>query len=112
MTTITTKGGQYIEVYESLKEMKSLIMDTYINNKDYIADSTIYIEYKDGSMYYLSATEEEGKFKKTGIKTVIESNPSTFSVYGDYIIYNIDDVDEQYSEENDEEEKTWNIEAA
>lgn len=113
MKTIETKGGMIFEVYESLKEIKSMIMDCYIDNKDFIDDDfALYIEYKDGSFYYLSGATEEGKFKKTGIATVIESNPATTSLYGNYRIYNIDDTAETYSEAVDNEEKFWNADVA
>lgn len=110
MKTIETIGGQVFEIYETLKEIKSMIMDCYINNKEYLIEQSLFIEYKDGTTYYLSDTEEEGTFKKTGIKTVIESNPCTFSLYGDYRIYNVDDMDMEYSEENDtDEDIIWNV---
>ena len=114
MKTIETpKSQQIFEIFESRKEALAYIMDCYINNKEWLDDdSSLFIEYADGSCYYISGAEEDGKFKKTGIKTVIESNPATFSLYGDYRIYNIDDIDEEYSEENDSEEKTWNVDVA
>lgn len=113
MKTIETKGGMIFEVYESLKEIKSMIMDNYINNKDFIDDDfALYIQYKDGSFYHLIGATESGKFKKTGIETVIESNPCTTSVYGKYRIYNIDNTEETYSEEVDSEETFWNADVA
>lgn len=112
MKTIETVGGQIFEIYETLKEIKEMIMDCYINNKGYISnDQSLFIEYKDGSTYYATGDYEEGTFKKTGIKTVIESNPCTFSLYGDYRIYNVDDMEMEYSEENDtDEDILWNVE--
>ena len=109
--TITTpKSKQYFDIFDSRKEAIAFIMDSYINNKEWIDDDfSLYIEYNDGSCYYLSGTVEDGKFKKTGIKTIIESNPSSFSLYGEYRIYNTDNTEEEYSEENDSEEKTWNV---
>ena len=90
-----------------------MIMDCYIDNKDFIDDDfSIYIQYKDGSFYYLSGATEEGKFRKTGIETVIESNPATTSLYGKYRIYNIDDIDEEYSDAVDNDEKFWNADVA
>lgn len=113
MKTIETKGGMIFEVVESLKEIKSYIMDCYIANKEFLDDdSTLYIRYKDGSDYYLSGQNEDGKFKKTGIETVIESNASTTVLYGNYNIYNIDNTSESYSEENDNEDKFWNADIA
>lgn len=109
MKTIETKGGMIFEIAESLKEIKSVIMDCYIDNKDFIDDDfALFIRYKDGSSYYLGGNDEEGKFKKTGIEAVIESNPATTTLYGNYRIYNIDNIEEEYSEEVDSEEKFWN----
>lgn len=109
MKTIETKGGMIFEVMESRKEVLSYIMDGYITNKDFIDDDfALFIRYKDGSSYYLGGANEEGKFKKTGIETVIESNPATSVLYGNFRIYNIDNIEEEYSEEADSEEKFWN----
>lgn len=113
MKTIETKGGMFFEVSESLKEIKSYIMDCYIENKEFLDDDfALYIRYKDGSEYYLSGTGEEGKFKKTGIETVVESNPATCVLYGNYKIYNIDNIEEEYSEEIDTEDHFWNADVA
>lgn len=113
MKTFETKGGMIFEVYESRKEILTMIMDCYIDNKDFIDDDfSLFVQYKDGSFYYLSGATEKGRFKKAGIETVIESNPATTSLYGNYRIYNIDDTEEAYSEEADDEEKFWNADVA
>ena len=113
MKTIETKGGMIFEVIESLKEIKAYIMDGYIDNKEFLDDDfALYIRYKDGSEYYLCGATEDGRFKKTGIETVIESNPSSYIIYGKYRIYNIDDIDEEYRQETDDEEKFWNVDVA
>ena len=113
MKTIETKGGMIFEVVESLKEIKSYIMDCYIDNKEFIDDDfALYIRYKDGSEYYLSGSDENGKFKKTGIETVIESNHCTCVLYGNYRIYNVDNIEEEYSEEADSENCFWNADVA
>lgn len=79
-----TYQPQYVEEY-TRRGILTYIMDNYINNKDYMSDDmTLYVEYNDGSTYYLSNNYEEGKFKKNGIKRVIEDNGSTYSVYGDW----------------------------
>lgn len=114
MKTIETKGGQIIEVWESLKEalhdLQTLSDDTDKFSFMFEED-TLLIKYKDGK-YFTAAGfsgEIEGKFRKTCIETIIYSNSSTTVVYGDYRIYNMDDVDEEYTEENDTEEKMWNV---
>lgn len=111
MKEFTTKGGQIFDIFASLNEAKAYIMDNYINNKEFIDDDfALFIEYKGGSYYYLCGSEECGTFKKTGIKTIIESNPATFTLWGEYRIYNIDDTDEEYSAEIDDESICWNVE--
>lgn len=113
MKTVETKGGMIFEVITSRKEILSYIMDNYIDNKDFIDDDfALFIRYKDGSYYYLGGADEEGKFRKTGIETVIESNPGTTVLYGNFRIYNIDNIEEEYSREVDSEEKFWNADVA
>ena len=83
--TITTDDNYQliIEKY-TLKEIINLIMDNYINNKNYLDEAQyVSIKYKDDSSYILYGDGEEiGKFKKTGIAKVIEDNGCTYSVYG------------------------------
>ena len=108
MKDIITKNGQIFEVLENLSEVRSWIFCLDIEE---LGDDTLYIEYKDGSKVFAGWNGEvEGKMKKTGIKTVIYNNDCTSMVYGEYRIYNLDDVDEEYSEENDAESKDWGVE--
>lgn len=101
MTSIELANGQLIDIMENLKEVKKFIDDAYINNREYLDDdSSLYVEYKDGSHYYLHGADEEGAYKKTGIKTVIEDNPCTYTVYGDYELVKVD-------ENEDDENCTW-----
>jgi hypothetical protein len=96
MIIIELANGQIVEEYQSIKEVKEMIEMNYINNKDYIDDDfTLFIEYKDGSTYYLHGQEiEEGTYKKTGIKTVLEDNGCCYSVYGNYKLVKVDDADD------------------
>lgn len=81
----TEYGEQYVYEYKTLKGIMSEIMDNFINNKDYMSDDmTLYIEYKDGSTYYLGGSFDDDKFKKTGIKNVVIDN-GTYAVFGDWI---------------------------
>ena len=113
MKTIETKSGEIFEIWESRKEALKDIVDNIMWFDDtgvWDSDSTLYIAYKDGTCFYVDdCGNREGKFKKTGIVSIIYSNACTTAVYGEYEIYNIDDVDEKYSEENDSEEKFWNV---
>ena len=52
---------------------------------------------------------EEGVFKKVNIEAIIGENACTIMIWGKVDIYNIDDVDEKYSKENDDESKFWNV---
>ena len=92
MKSIELSNGQIVEVIKNLKDAIEFIKDCYVENKDYLDDdSSLYVESKDGSYYYLSESEEKGKFKRTGIKTVIEDNPCTYTVYGKWKAIKTDD---------------------
>lgn len=105
METITTKGNQIFEILTSLKEVKELInMDLASMDDD---DYSAFIVYNDGSIYYNSGSFAEGKLKKSGIVTAIFSNPCTYQIYGDYKIYNMDNTEMEYSEENDNKQVYW-----
>lgn len=113
MKTIVTKSGQYFEIWESRKEALKDVTEQieWLADTGYWdSDSTLYIGYKDGTCFYVDDCGVcEGNFKKTGITSIIYSNACTTALYGEYEIYNIDDVDEKYSEDNDSEDKMWNV---
>lgn len=113
MKTIITKGGQCFEIWESRKEALKDVVENIMwldDTECWDSDSTLYIGYKDGTCFYIDDFgHREGKFKKTGITSIIFSNACTTAVYGECEIYNIDDVDEKYSPENDSEEKIWSV---
>ena len=114
MKTIETKIGQVFEIWENRKEAIHDIVDIidgirFAIETNQRTDETLYIRYKDGSHYFIGEEGEEGKFRKTNIETIIDENPCTTMVYGKYRIYNIDDIDETYSPENDDDEKFWNV---
>ena len=95
ITLITLANGQMIQILSSYKEMIAYVMDCYIDNKDFLTDdSVLYIKYKDGSEYILTDGYEEGKFKKTGIATMIEDNPVCYTVYGKYEVIKMDETEE------------------
>lgn len=117
MKTITTKGGQILEVWESRKEALHDIADIIDGIRSAIetgqeTDDFLWVQYKDGSHYCIGDEGEEGKFKKTNIEAIIDENPCTTAIWGKVDIYNIDDIDEKYSEENDDESKLWNATTA
>jgi hypothetical protein len=107
MKTFETKIGQVFEVWENRKEALHDVADIidgikYANEIGQRTDDFLWVQYKDGSHYCIS---EEGKFN-------IDENPSTTMFFGKVDIYNLDDVDEKYSEENDDESKFWNVTTA
>ena len=113
MITITTKGEQIFEVWENRKEALHDIADIindirFANEIGQRTDDFLWVQYKDGSHYCIGEEGEEGKFKKTNIEAIIDENACTTMIWGKVDIYNIDDIDEKYSEENDDELKLWN----
>ena len=113
MKVITTKSGQIFEIWESRKEALHDVADIiegikYANKNGQRIYDYLWIQYKDGSHYRISEEGEEGVFKKVNIEAIIDENECTTMIWGKVDIYNIDDVDEKYSKENDDESKFWN----
>ncbi len=114
MKTFETKSGQIFEIWESRKEALHDVADIidglrYANEIGQRTDDYLWIQYKDGSHYCISEEGEEGVFKKVNIEAIIGENDCTIMIWGKVDIYNIDDVDEKYSKENDDESKFWNV---
>lgn len=114
MKSFETKSGQIFEMWESRKEALHNVADIidgirYANEIGQRTDDYLWIQYKDGSHYCISEEGEEGKFKKINIEAIIDENDCTIMIWGKVDIYNIDDIDEKYSEENDDESKFWNV---
>ncbi|RGF90505.1 hypothetical protein DXA02_13755 [Ruminococcus sp. AM54-1NS] len=114
MKTFETKSGQIFEIWESRKEALHDVADIidglrYANEIGQRTDDYLWIQYKDGSHYCISEEGEEGVFKKVNIEAIIDENACTIMIWGKVDIYNIDDVDEKYSKENDDESKFWNV---
>ena len=112
MTSIETKCGQIFELFDSRKEALECISNYDFG--DMPVDDTIWVEYKDGTHFAagFNGGEIEGIYRKTNISAIIISNACTTQVWGAYRLYNIDDTNEEYSETNDDEEKTWNADIA
>lgn len=112
MKSFETKSGQIFEIWESRKEALHDVADIidglrYANEIGQRTDDYLWIQYKDGSHYCISEEGEEGVFKKVNIEAIIGENDCTIMIWGKVDIYNIDDVDEKYSKENDDESKFW-----
>lgn len=107
MKEITTQNGQIFEIFESRKEAIGWIK--FYDFNDMPEDDSVFIQYKDGSHFYAgNGWEVEGTFKKNNIDTIIVQNACTTQLFGNYRIYNMDDIDEEYSEAIDDEYKDWN----
>lgn len=77
------KDEQIFEIFESLKEA----METVKQYMDCtMEDIRIFIEYKDESIFFMTDTEKEGKFKTSNIKHIHINNGMTVQVYGKYEI--------------------------
>lgn len=117
MTELVTKSGQVFEFWNSRAEALHDVVDIiegieFSMTRYKYLDESLWIEYKDGSHYYLGELGEEGKFKKIGISCIIYENENTTVVWGDYVIYNMDNVSEIYSTEVDDPSKYWNVDPA
>lgn len=109
MKTIETKGGMIFEIWETRKEAMEDIETMDFDMEWWSEDDSLYIQYKDGSHFSVDTTfGVEGKLKKTNIDSIVYSNACTTMVFGNFVIYNIDDNDEEYSEAADDEFKFWN----
>ena len=114
MKVLETKSGQVFEIWESRKEALHDVADIidgirYANKIGQRTDDFLWVQYKDGSHYCINEDGEEGKFKKINIEAIIDENDCTMMIWGKVEIYNIDDIDEKYNEENDDESKFWNV---
>ncbi len=111
MKVLTTKSGQVIELMSKKEMIDHLFKGFAIESALEDDDISIFIQYKDKSIAYISASSGvEGKLKKTNIKTVIEFNSMTIACCGDYSIVNQDNSKETYSQKNDHEDKHWIVE--
>lgn len=57
-----------------------------IKNANYSTEMSVYVEYKDGSTYINIDGEEDGKFKKRNIKSIILDDGYEYYIYGAYIM--------------------------
>ena len=64
-------------------------------------ETSIYIIYKDGSKYFETFGERQGKFKRYGIKAAVIETAFEYTVYGDFAVTDNGDIS---IEESDIEE--------
>lgn len=117
MRYIDTLSGQTFEIWDSRQEALHDVADIIEGIKGQLdmygtTYESLWVQYTDGSHYYLGDLGEEGKFRKTGISCIIDENECTTMLYGHYVIYNMDDTSETYSPDVDSTDKFWNADPA
>lgn len=75
----TKRQKDILDVLDEMLENAELFGWAYIFEND-----SFYIEYTDGSTYYVGESEEDGVYKKRGISRIIYSNANDTWVYGPY----------------------------
>lgn len=115
MTTFTTKSGQVFEQWESRAEAIHDVLNIIHDMKlaiqlcGHTNNDSLWVQYKDKSHYSLGYDEENNTFKKTNISSIIYTNENTTCIFGNTVLYNMDDIDEIYSEAVDKSYKFWNV---
>lgn len=77
---------------EIMSKQKDIIdcMDEYIENIEYdwfdASDESFSILYKDGTFDYVDEEYDGHKVKRNNIQSIIDNNPCTYAVYGDFEI--------------------------
>ena len=86
------------DVLTFVDEARENLLDTAVSNEE---ETSVYIIYKDGSIYFKTLDEEEGKFKRYGIKAAVIETAYEYTVFGDFAITDNGDIS---IEESDIEE--------
>ena len=86
------------DVLRFVDEARENLLDTAVSNEE---ETSVYIIYKDGSIYFKTLDEEEGKFKRYGIKAAVIETAYEYTVFGDFAVTDNGDIS---IEENDIEE--------
>ena len=86
------------DVLTFVDEARENLLDTAVLNEE---ETSVYIIYKDGSIYFKTLDEEEGKFKRYGIKSAVIETAYEYTVFGDFAITDNGDIS---IEESDIEE--------
>lgn len=77
------------DVLTFVDEARENLLDTAVSNEE---ETSVYIIYKDGSIYFKTLDEEEGKFKRYGIKAAVIETAYEYTVFGDFAINDMGDV--------------------
>ena len=83
------------DVLTFVDEARENLLDTAVSNEE---ETSVYIIYKDGSIYFKTLDEEEGKFKRYGIKAAVIETAYEYTVFGDFAINGMGDVTIEESE--------------
>lgn len=86
------------DVLTFVDEARENLLDTAVSNEE---ETSVYIIYKDGSIYFKTLDEEEGKFKRYGIKAAVIETIYEYTVFGDFAVTDNGDIS---IEESDIEE--------
>ena len=86
------------DVLTFVDEARENLLDTAVSNEE---ETSVYIIYKDGSIYFKTLDEEKGKFKRYGIKAGVIETAYEYTVFGDFAVTDNGDIS---IEENDIEE--------
>jgi hypothetical protein len=86
------------DVLTFVDEARENLLDTAVSNEE---ETSVYIIYKDGSIYFKTLDEEEGKFKRYGIKAAVIETAYEYTVFGDFAVTDNGDIS---IEESDIEE--------
>ena len=86
------------DVLTFVDEASENLLDTAVSNEE---ETSVYIIYKDGSIYFKTLDEEEGKFKRYGIKAAVIETIYEYTVFGDFAVTDNGDIS---IEESDIEE--------
>lgn len=86
------------DVLTFVDEARENLLDTTVSNEE---ETSVYIIYKDGSIYFKTLDEEEGKFKRYGIKAAVIETAYEYTVFGDFAVTDNGDIS---IEESDIEE--------
>ena len=86
------------DVLTFVDEARENLLDTAVSNEE---ETSVYIIYKDGSVYFKTLDEEEGKFKRYGIKAAVIETIYEYTVFGDFAVTDNGDIS---IEESDIEE--------
>ena len=88
MQTIVKENGQIFEIYASKKEFASMVKDLFDGKVWTDDDSSLSLEFKDGSTLSLFAGDTIPRYNASNIVSGHYSNPCTNAIYNCSIVHN------------------------